>query len=95
MRSLDNLLDERLGRANAPKLADPTPPVEPPSFLPYARPTPHRLVAWRHDNGLEDTRHDSLELARERARELHWAVYWKYAIMAGRDMVERQLIEED
>jgi len=41
-----------------------------------------------------DAAHDTLEAAQVAARELHWAIYWKYAIQCGRDMVERNLINE-
>lgn len=76
------------------KLADPIPPTPlPPAPLPVKRPRQHRLIAWRHDGGLRDTAFETLELAQEAAKELHWAIYWKYAIQCGRDMVARALIE--
>ena len=65
------------------------PPVDLP---PVTSPRRHDVVAWRHDGGLESTRHESKELAFEFARALSWAVVWKYAIMDGRDMIERALV---
>lgn len=76
------------------RLADPIPPSPiPPAPLPVKRPRAHRLIAWRHDGGLRDTAFETLELAQEAAEGLHWAIYWKYAIQCGRDMVARALIE--
>lgn len=80
---------------DAPSLADVPPRVEPPS-LPVVDPSPksHRLVAWRHDGGLQNFTYNTLEVAREHARALSWVIYWKWAIMCGRDMLERELIEQ-
>ena len=78
----------------APLLSDTIPPVKPPSpALPVKRPQACRLIGWRHDGGLRDTRHETLEHAQAAATELHPVLYWKCAIMVGRDMVERRLIE--
>jgi hypothetical protein len=75
-------------------LCDTVPPVEPPSApAPYKRPAACRLIAWRHDGPLSDTAHATIEDARAAALALHWAVYWKFAIACGRDMIERQLID--
>lgn len=76
------------------QLCDTVPPTElPPAPAPYKRPSACRLIAWRHDNALRDIKFDTLESAQVAARNLHWAVYWKYAIQSGRDMVERALID--
>ena len=75
------------------QLSDTVPPVRPPPApLPIKRPRACRLIAWRHDCNVRDTKYETLESAQAAARELHWAVYWKYAIQSGRDMVERALI---
>jgi len=77
------------------QLCDTIPPTAPPKPpAPYKRPLQHRLIGWRNDGGLLDAAHDTLENAQAAARELHWAIYWKYAIQCGRDMVERNLINE-
>ena len=76
------------------QLCDTVPPVRPPAPpLPVKRPVSCRLIAWRHDNGLTDTAYETVEHAREAAQQLHWIVYWKYALQCGRDMIERRLIE--
>ena len=78
----------------APLLADTVPPVEPPPApLPVKRPQSCRVVAWRHDGGLDNTVHCTIESATVFAKALHWAIYWKYAIQCQRDMVARALIE--
>ena len=78
----------------APVLADTVPPVEPPPApLPVKRPRSCRVVAWRHDGGLDNTSHATIESATAFARALHWAIYWKYALQCDRDMVARALIE--
>ena len=78
----------------APLLADTVPPVEPPPApLPVKRPRSCRVVAWRHDGGLDNTSHATIESATAFARALHWAIYWKYALQCDRDMVARALIE--
>ena len=79
----------------APALADTIPPVAtPPAPLPVKRPVECRVVAWRHDGGLDDTRHPTIEHAREHVKALHWAIYWKYALQCGRDMIARELISQ-
>ena len=78
----------------APLLADTVPPVEPPPApLPVKRPQTCRVVAWRHDGGLDNTTHSTIESATAFAKALHWAIYWKYAIQCRRDMIDRALIE--
>ena len=78
----------------APLLADTVPPVEPPPApLPVKRPQSCRVVAWRHDGGLDNTVHCTIESATAFAKALQWAIYWKYAIQCQRDMVARALIE--
>lgn len=78
----------------APVLADTVPPVEPPPApMPIKRPAEVRVVAWRHDGGLDNFKHSTIESATLFARSLHWAIYWKYALQCGRDMLDRQLIE--
>lgn len=75
-------------------LCDTVPPVEPPKpALPVKRPQSCRLIAWREDGGLLDVAHETFESARQAALQLHWTIYWKYAIQQGRDMVERRLID--
>ena len=77
----------------APLLADTVPPVEPPPApLPVKRPQECRVVAWRHDGGLDNTTFGTIESATAFAKALHWAIYWKYALQCGRDMVARQII---
>jgi hypothetical protein len=78
----------------APLLADTVPPVQsPPAPLPVKRPRSCRVVAWRHDGGLDNTTFGTIESATAFAKALHWAIYWKYALQCDRDMVDRQLIE--
>jgi hypothetical protein len=74
------------------KLGDPhkeppqTPPLNP-------NPRKHDVVAWRHDGArLDTTRHDTKEGAQEYGRALCWAIYYKYAILCGRDIIERHSI---
>jgi hypothetical protein len=77
----------------APVLGDTVPPVEPPAApLPTKRPVECRVVAWRHDGGMDNTKHETIEGATAYALGLHWAIYWKSAIQCGRDMLERRLI---
>jgi hypothetical protein len=77
----------------APMLGDTIPPSEPPPApLPAKRPAECRVIAWRHDGGLDDTKHLTVERATAHAHGLHWAVYWKYALQCGRDMIARELI---
>ena len=76
-------------------LSDTIPPSEPPAApLPVKRPAECRVIAWRHDGGLDDTKHPTVERATAHAHGLHWAVYWKYALQCGRDMIARELIAE-
>ena len=76
------------------KLSDTVPPVEPPAApLPTKRPAECRVVAWRHDGGMDNTKLPTIESARAFSLQLHWAIYWKSAIQCGRDMLERRLIE--
>ena len=78
----------------APLLSDTVPPVQPPPApLPVKRPAQCRVVAWRHDGGLDNTLHSTIESATAFAKALHWVIYWKYAIQCQRDMVARALIE--
>jgi hypothetical protein len=81
-------------RDTRPQLADTIPPVEPPPPVLLAQPKAHRVVAWRHDGGIDNTSLATLELAREYAARCHWAIYYKTMIMCGREMVARALIEE-
>lgn len=79
----------------APILSNTVPPVEPPAKpLPVKQPQTHHVVAWRNDGGLDSTRHETAELALAFARTLHWAVYYKYAIQVGRDVIARAHISE-
>jgi hypothetical protein len=41
-----------------------------------------------------ETKHETLELAREAAAALHYAAFYKFAIMCGREMVARGEIAE-
>ena len=77
----------------APILANTIPPIEPPAApLPTKRPAECRVVAWRHDGGMDNTKHETIEGATAHALALHWAIYWKSAIQCGRDMIDRRLI---
>jgi hypothetical protein len=76
-----------------PKLADPRPPTPPVAPVLLAQPRAHRVVAWRHDGGMRDTTHGTLESAREALRALHWAIYWKACILCGRETIERHAIQ--
>lgn len=76
------------------QLCDTVPPVKPPAPpLPVKRPNACRLIGWRHEGPLSDTTYETIEAAREAAQALHWAVYWKYALQCGRDMIERRMID--
>jgi len=78
-------------RQQSPKLGDPN--KEPPKLPPTANPKKHRVVAWRHDaKGLDNTTHDTKEIALQFARSLPWAVYYKYSVMDGRDSIEQRAI---
>jgi hypothetical protein len=87
-------MKDRARERHAAKLADTIPPIEPPPSVLLAQPRAHRVVAWRHDGGIDNTQLATLELAREFAARCHWAIYWKTMIMCGREMVARALIEE-
>lgn len=76
------------------RVADTVPPVEPPVRPMLAKPRAHDLVAWRHDGEVRKTRHETKEQAFETGRRLHWALVWKWAVMDGRDMIHRQLVEQ-
>lgn len=79
---------------NGARLCDTVPPVKPPAAVATTWAKQHRLVAWRHDGGMLNQSHDSKEKALEAAQGLHYAIYWKWAIQCGRDMVDRGLVEE-
>lgn len=82
-------------RSSKPQLADTIPPTtEPPAILPVKRPRVHHVVAWRNDGGLDSTRHETEELAREHAGSLCYLVYYKFAIQVGRDVIARGHIAE-
>lgn len=70
------------------------PPIAPHAPLPVKRPVDHCVIAWRQDGGMNVWKHATLELAQEQARNLQFAVYWKYVIQCGREMCERVLIAE-
>jgi hypothetical protein len=77
----------------APILADTIPPVEPPPApLPVKRPAECRCVAWRHDGGMDNTKHETIERATAFATTLHWTTYYKFALQCGRDMITVQPI---
>ena len=68
------------------------PLLPPQSNPPVTTPRAYFVVAWRHDGEVRKTSHISKEVALEFARSLHWAIVYKYAVMDGRDMVVRELI---
>jgi len=66
-----------------PQLSDTVPPSEPPAISPVdSRPQPHRVSAWRHDGGMTNTNHGTLEAARDHAATLSYVLFWKYAVVA-------------
>lgn len=74
----------------APVLGDTIPPTQKPRDpLPTKRPRAHNVVAWRIEGGITSMAFDTLEAAQGYARALCYAVFYKYAIMSGRDLVER------
>ncbi len=69
------------------------PHKEPPVIPPLNRnPRKHNVVAWRNDGRLDATSHDTKEAAQEYGRGLCFAVYYQYAIMDGRDMIEKHAV---
>jgi hypothetical protein len=79
----------------AAQLADTMPPREPPTALPAKQPKPHQLVRWHRDPArVTKLCFDNLEAARNAALALHWAAFYRYAIMCGRDTVETRNLEE-
>lgn len=81
-------------RTSKPQLADTIPPTQDPAPLPVKRPRAHHVVAWRNDGGLDSTRHETEESAREFAGALCYLVYYKFAIQVGRDVIARGHIAE-
>lgn len=68
----------------------PADPQEPPPEAPQTtNPRRHDVVAWRHVGPLDTTRHPSKESALAYADSLFWGVFYKYAIMDGREQVAR------
>ena len=82
---------QRNGFLNDTGLKTGDPHKEPPSFPPVnPNPRKHDVVAWRHDGlRLDTTRHDTKEAALEYAQALPWVIYFAYAIMDGRNLVQR------
>ena len=70
------------------------PRKEPPSAARLdPNPRRHDVVAWRRDGArLDATRHATKEAAQEYGRGLCWVVYCQYAIMDGRDMIEKHVV---
>lgn len=73
----------------AAQLADTVPPVEPPAQLPAALPVAHQLVRW-HRSPVRVTKlaFETLEAARAAAAELAAEIFYRYAIMRGREEIE-------
>jgi hypothetical protein len=68
-------------------------PLTPPPVVPaIAKPKVHHVVAWRNDGEVRKTPYDDKERAFEAARALHWAIVWKWAVMDGREMIARVLV---
>ena len=70
----------------------PADPKLPPPVTPQLNPNPrkHDVVAWRRDGlRLDTTKHDTKEAALEHARALPWVIYFAYAVMCGRELVQR------
>ena len=86
------LLRRRLQGDGAPELKLPDPPELPPDLPPTTTPRVHHVVAWRHDGRLDKTAHASKAAAFAFARALSWALIWKWAVMDGRDMIARELV---
>ena len=55
-------------------------------------PKKHDVVAWRHDGRIDSTKHDTKEAAQEHGKSLPWVTYYQFAVMCGREMVERASI---
>jgi hypothetical protein len=56
-------------------------------------PRKHDVIAWRRDGlRLDTSRHDTKESALDYGRALSWVVYYQYAVMDGRDMIEKHSI---
>jgi hypothetical protein len=79
-------------RAKEPKTGDPMkePPVTPPL---NRNPRKHDVVAWRYDSKIDSTSHPTKETALEFGRALPFCTYYKYAVMDGRNLVEKHSIE--
>ena len=74
------------------KPADPKkpPPVDPPTD---PNPKRHDVVAWRQDGArLDHTKHDTREAALAYGKALPWIIYHQWALMDGRDMLEKHHI---
>ena len=81
-------------KARVAQLKTGDPHKEPPHVPPLnPNPRKHDVVAWRHDGArLDTTRHDTKEAAQEHGRALPWCIYYRYAVMDGRDIIERHSI---
>jgi hypothetical protein len=92
--ALQRAIMAQLDRQHADdKLADTIPPVEPPVLAPVTFAKQHKLVRW-HVNPARLTTVEcpTLENAREQAAQLHWAAFYKYSIMCGREIIETKLV---
>lgn len=97
LNALQIARDENVHLDGTPRfqLCDTVPPVEPPPAVktdPNVK--PHTLRAWRHDGGMNSFPFYSLQAAREHADALCHLIYWKWAIVCGREIVARGAIEE-
>jgi hypothetical protein len=69
------------------------PQKEPPVTLPTANPRRHDVVAWRQDGlRLDHTKHETKEAAMAYGKALPWIIYSQWALMDGRDMLEKHSI---
>lgn len=73
----------------------PANPKPPPPVAPVLNMSPrrHDVVRWDHAGFVTKTAHETKEKAIEFAASLHWATTWKYAVMCGREFVERRELE--
>lgn len=55
-------------------------------------PKRHDIVAWRHDGAIQSWKFETKESALEHGKWLTWVVYYQWALMDGRNMVEKHSI---
>jgi hypothetical protein len=50
-------------------------------------------VAWRRDGKrIDTTRHDTKEAAQDFAKALSWVIYYQFAVMCGRETIQKQTL---